>query len=72
MDNYRYGEEDERRILQCACCDAAAVTDARQRGADTMCALCGMAMTDAAVDGGDYFSVVMKAGCGRARLRRRG
>lgn len=75
MGNYPYGGEDERRILQCVSCDATVVaeaSDAQQRDGDTVCALCGMTMTDSAPEGADYFDVVMKAGRGIARLRRTG
>jgi len=70
MENYRHGEEGERRILQCASCDATVVaetTGEQRRDADTVCALCGMTMTDATFEGADYFDVVMRAGR-KARL----
>jgi transcription elongation factor Elf1 len=75
MNNDQHVGEDHRRILQCASCDATLVadaTDAHQRDVDTVCALCGMTMTGSAPEGADYFDVVMKAGRGRARLRRTG
>jgi CspA family cold shock protein len=75
MENDQHVGEDHRRILQCASCDATVVadaTDAHQRDVDTVCALCGMTMTGSAPEGADYFDVVMRAGRGRARLRRTG
>jgi hypothetical protein len=78
MENYRHRDECERRILQCASCDATVVaeaTGAQRRDADAVCALCGKTMTESAVEGGDYFEVVMRVGrpTGRAvRSRRAG
>lgn len=73
MENFQDGQEGERRILQCASCDATVVaeaTGAQRREADTVCALCGMAMKDFAFEGADYFDVVMRAGR-KPRLGRR-
>lgn len=64
--------EDERRILQCTSCDATVVTKAvgsGERDGDLVC-VCGMTMTDSALEGTDYFDVVMKAGYSRPRFRR--
>lgn len=75
MKNFRYDRvhdrEDERRILQCASCDATVVTKAvgLQERDGAVC-VCGKTMTNSVPQGADYFDVVMKAGHGRPRLRR--
>jgi hypothetical protein len=74
--SYCRNEEDERRILRCATCDATVFVEiARVGGADanTVCALCGMTMADLPFEGGDYFDVLMRLGrpTGRATRPRR-
>lgn len=73
MDNEPAELNRQRRILQCASCDAmvvAEVNDHRHPAAATVCALCGMAMTELAIEGVDYFDVVMRAGRRSGRAAR--
>ena len=73
---YGGDEEDKRRIVRCARCDAMVFPELAGSGhadASTVCDLCGMKMPDLPVVDSDYFSVAMRAGRplgGRRRLRR--
>ena len=65
MASYWSNEEDERRILRCATCDAtvfAEVTCVGRADANTVCALCGMTLVDSPFEGSDYFDVIMRIG----------
>ena len=76
MSGYRHSEKDERRILRCAACDAMVFAENAGSGhtdANTVCALCGVAIADLPFVDCDYFDVIMRVGrhMGRGtRLRR--
>ena len=76
MSTYRHSEEDERRIVRCAACDAMVFAENAGSGhtdANTVCALCGVAIADLPFVDCDYFDVIMRVGrpTGRGtRLRR--
>ena len=76
MSSYRHSEEDERRIVRCAACDArvfAEIACAGRADANTVCALCGVAIADLPLVDSNYFDVIMRVGrpMGRgARFRR--
>jgi hypothetical protein len=68
-----YYEEDERRILRCATCDATVVAEiacAGRADANTVCVLCGMTMADLPFEGRDYFDVLMRVGRPMGRATR--
>jgi hypothetical protein len=71
-----YYEEDARRILRCATCDATVFAEVACVGpadANSVCVLCGMTIADLPFEGGDYFDVLMRVGrtMGRATRFRR-
>lgn len=73
MASYWRNEEDERRILRCATCDAtvfAEIACAGRVDANTVCALCGMTMDDLPFEGGNYFDVIMRVGRPMGRVAR--
>ena len=74
--DYRGDQEDGQRIARCARCDAmvlAGPMGSCHTDAYTVCALCGLPISDLPVVDSDYFNVVMRVGrpLGRvARFRR--
>ena len=65
MASYWRSEEDERRILRCATCDAtvfAEIACAGHTDANTVCALCGMSTADPPFVDSGYFDVIMRVG----------
>ena len=65
MTSHRHSEEDERRILRCAVCEATVVAEVACAGwadANTVCASCGKTQVDSPFEGGDYFDVIMRVG----------
>ena len=62
---YRGNGEDDRRFARCVRCDAMVFAEPAgscHNNANTMCALCGIAMPDLPVVDSDYFNVIMRVG----------